>query len=593
MHILTIPHPYMKRLLTAACLALCIPLVSVGQKPYGNFEEYPLDLLERPNLRWLSDREVVFPEGLVELWARGLERNDPQLSRLIVDSLATAHRRGLKEASEMAPVLKELASAKDFSPALALSIANTLVTFDQDENAELLAEMATEFGPTVAAVVEPALARWQSKVYETQWAQRLSTGTAGETSMIHAVDGLSAIRSSNAAELIAAILTDEKRTPSLRLVAANRFGSLQESDTLKIAKELKSRSDQEILNHLLAIQVLNHASDEGAIQFFRDCLAVDSNAVQSQAVANLYRIQPALVEERFDQLKDHTDVNIRTHLVNALADARSPEQMPRLAVFLNDFNPHLRRRVSEHLIELAESELRDSVIESVVEIQSKKQWQGCEQANYVLGVLKHLPAGARMVELLGHQRGEVKVSSAWGLNQLKLEEHLPAMLEHAQSIWDGFQSKQLNSLNRGMTLHQAFLFNAFGDQRYQPAKPLMRKYVPKNFEIGADARIAAVWALGMLHENDPETGLAAALDGRIKDNGQFPELEGVRNMAAVSLGRMKSVPHLDTLYQFADEGLAGAQWALHHMEGRELPNPSPNRVFIDDWFLSPVQSDEN
>ena len=198
-----------------------------------------------------------------------------------------------------------------------------------------------------------------------------------------------------------------------------------------------------------------------------------------------------------------------------------------------------------------------------------------------------------MVELLGHQRGEVKVSSAWGLNQLKLEEHLPEMLEHAQSIWDGFQSKQLNGLTRGMTLHQAFLFNAFGDQRYQPAKPLMRKYVPKNFEIGADARIAAVWALGMLHENDPETGLAAALDGRIKDNGQFPELEGVRNMAAVSLGRMKSVPNLDTLYQFADEGLAGAQWALHHMEGRELPNPSPNRVFIDDWFLSPVQSDEN
>ena len=69
MHILTIPHPYMKRLLTAAFLALCVPLVSLGQKPYGNFEEYPLDLLERPNLRWLSDREVVFPEMVhPELW---------------------------------------------------------------------------------------------------------------------------------------------------------------------------------------------------------------------------------------------------------------------------------------------------------------------------------------------------------------------------------------------------------------------------------------------------------------------------------------------------------------------------------------------
>ena len=231
------------------------------------------------------------------------------------------------------------------------------MTFDQDENAELLAEMATESGPTVAAVVEPALARWQSKVYETQWAQRLSTGTAGETSMIHAVDGLSAIRSStplNSSQPFSLM----KNEPSLRLAAANRFGSLQESDTLKIAKELKSRSDQAILNHLLAIQVLNHASDEGAIQFFRDCLAVDSNAVQSQAVANLYRIQPALVEELFDQLKDHPDVNIRTHLVNALADATSPEQSPRLAIFLNDFNPHLRRRVSEHLIELAESDAR-------------------------------------------------------------------------------------------------------------------------------------------------------------------------------------------------------------------------------------------
>jgi HEAT repeat protein len=101
------------------------------------------------------------------------------------------------------------------------------------------------------------------------------------------------------------------------------------------------------------------------------------------------------------------------------------------------------------------------------------------------------------------------------------------------------------------------------------------KYVPKNYDIGVDARVAAVWALGMLHEDAVDEKLAADLVGRLEDNGQFPEIEDVRNMSAVSLGRMRAESALDSLKRFANEGLTGCHWALERMIGQAPPPVAP------------------
>jgi HEAT repeat protein len=585
----TTSHRWLACMLVLLTLACLTPNSSNGQMPYGNFEDYPLDLLQRPNLLWVSDQEIIFPEGLITLWEKALDRNEPQLSRLVIDSAAIAVQRGLSDVLALEPKLIELAKRDNLDPKLAAAIANALVDFNATSQAPLLVKLATDYGPSVSSIVEPALAEWKSTELEDVWTNRLQQGVAGEAEMIYAIKGLASIKSDQASEQLQQIVSDDKRSAAIRLIAAQQLAIIDSSGLLDLAKQISATSTPNHFYTLLAIEFLGRHTDEATIAFLYGTLDIQSDAVQSHAIRNLYRINPSLVEPLGERFKSSKDANVRQHLIDALADAASKERIFELSYFLNDINPHLRRSAAAHLLKLAERpELTESVIEATAQIQSGSQWQGCEQSTWVLGKLKYLPSGARMVELLGHERGDVKVAAAWGLNELKMPEHLPAMLEHAQSVWDGFQSGQLNAIMRGITPHQALLFNAFGDLRYSAAEPLLMKYVPKNYDIGVDARVAAVWALGMLHEDAVDEKLAADLVGRLEDNGQFPEIEDVRNMSAVSLGRMRAESALDSLKRFANEGLTGCHWALERMIGQAPPPLRPNRVLLNDWFLAPV-----
>ena len=222
----------------------------------------------------------------------------------------------------------------------------------------------------------------------------------------------------------------------------------------------------------------------------------------------------------------------------------------------------------------------------------KNEWRGCEQACFILASLDHKPSGPRMVELLGHERGEVKVASAWGLTQLRLEELLPDMLEHGQSVYDGFRSGQLSDEVRGNSLHMAHLFIAFGDQNYKPAEPLMRKYLPKDFTMGYEARPAAAWALGLLYEDDAQDDLVQIMDERLNDTaGIDPESDLMRRMCAVSMGRMNAESKLESLRKNS-LGLRAAHWAINRMTGEPMPPVDKLRYPIASWFLVPLREDE-
>ena len=99
----------------------------------------------------------------------------------------------------------------------------------------------------------------------------------------------------------------------------------------------------------------------------------------------------------------------------------------------------------------------------------------------MFGKIDHEPAAERMVELLGHPRGDVKVAAAWGLTQLRVADVLSDMLDHAESVYEGLKSGQLNARMPGVTFHLAHLCLAFGDQGYTAAEPLLLKLVPKSY----------------------------------------------------------------------------------------------------------------
>jgi HEAT repeat protein len=245
------------------------------------------------------------------------------------------------------------------------------------------------------------------------------------------------------------------------------------------------------------------------------------------------------------------------------------------------------------LLQLAEDPgLRKQVIVESMRVLRQDQWRGCEQACVLLARLDHKDSGRRMVELLGHERGEVTVAAAWGLTQLRVEALLPDMLDHAQSVFDGFRAGQLNDDMPGASLHVAHLFIALGDRKYGPADPLLRQYLPKDFSLGAESRAAAAWAVGFLYEEDPQQDLVALLAGRLNDIGGLePELDVVRQMCAVSLGRMNVESSRDDLRKYAGSGggVPGAcSWALERITGEKPPPIEPQVRPVDDWFLAPL-----
>jgi HEAT repeat protein len=256
---------------------------------------------------------------------------------------------------------------------------------------------------------------------------------------------------------------------------------------------------------------------------------------------------------------------------------------------LNDVNPNLRRSAADSLVQLArDAALKEAIIEETEKVLSRDDWQGCEQACVVLTKLDHRPSGRRMVELLGHQRGEVQVAAAWALTKLRIEELLPDMLDHAESVYDGFRSGVLNENMPGVSLHIAHLFIAFGDQNYQAAEPLMRKYMPKDPSLGWYSRAAAGWALGMLHEGDADSDLVAILVGRLNDAGIDPDNFDLRSMCAISLGRMMAESALPDLRRHASASMPACHWAIERMTGEKPPEITYETTIVDDWFLTPI-----
>jgi hypothetical protein len=119
----------------------------------------------------------------------------------------------------------------------------------------------------------------------------------------------------------------------------------------------------------------------------------------------------------------------------------------------------------------------------------------------------------------------------------------------------------------------------------------MKRYVPRSAR-GQESRAAAIWALGYLHENMPDEGLADDFGERLADiEGTVPEDERVRRMSAVSIGRMKNENEVVRLQRFAGwrspSGVA-CLWSISRMKNEPMPE---REVYYEEqrgWFLEPV-----
>ncbi len=589
------------RLLTLICGGCLLASVSPcqAQDPLLSAEGWqPMDLVmfHDPQLE-LGVPELRLPTGLKALWLQAMARPDAELRRLAADSFALAHQRGMRDLADTYMPLATLLAPLEHDPSVRRAAAHALIQLDARDHASLLADAAKSDGLTMAVQVEPALARWKSDAMRDTWLARLDNPQAGPTYRLMAIAGLGAIGEPQAAKSLRQLVSDTKIVPAERIAAARAMSRIQPAGLVKLATTLAAaeESPTALLDTLLAIELLQQEDGPESLALLKRFVANASPAIQSGALRRLYAIDPTQVYEFAESAVGSSDSGVRTVGAKALISKKTVASIAPLATLLDDVNPTLRRHVAKSLVELAgEPELREEVITQASMMLETGQWRGLEQAAVVLVLLDHKPAGARLVELLPFERGEVMHAAGWGLRRLAMPEHLPAMLAHAQDAYEGFSNGTMTFESAGSEFKIAQLFMAFGQMRYGEAEPLLRKYVPKVTTLGAYARAAAVWSVGLLNEGKAPQDLTELMIARLADIFSFePESEVVRQMCAISIGRMKSefaVPKLKSLVE-TDGGYPkrATYWALEQLTGEPSPPPDPNIATFGDWFLIPAQ----
>ena len=588
-------------LVFVACLGCILASTSAvlaegpGDDVPGRFDEYELVMLERPLLELLPGQPIKFPEGLVELWMRALDRKEPELQRLIIDTMAMAFAENLQGLDVATERLVTLVSQENQDLDVLRAAIQTLISLDARDQQDLCAKLALAKGATISEIAEPALAKWQSKVMEQAWIGRLQEQAASPSQMVLAMRGLAAVKSVGANEALESLVLNASALRQLRITAAQTLGTVSPETQIQLAAKLQSQASKQVIDALLALAVLEGNDSPDAVELLQSLVDHRNSAVQSQALAHLYRVDYRLVLPHVERLIGSRDANVRDWCAKALVDDRNSDDVTLLAGLLNDVNPNLRAFIARSLVDFCEAgELKPLVLSEVDKVLAGANWRGCEQACVVLGTLDYEPAAERMVELLGHPRGDVKVAAAWALTQLRVAEVLPDMLDHAESVYQGLSSGQLNARMPGVTFHLAHLFVAFGDQGYTTAESLLVKMIPKSYEYGEFPRPAAVWALGLFHKGESSCPLIPQLVDRLQDDqGMVPEIELVRIMSAVSLGRMdaKSAESAMAKYAVKTNMLGSAtRWGIEQITGDPVPLP-PHKTTTNtnnQWFLTPL-----
>lgn len=536
--------------------------------------------------------KVVYSDQLKPLWLEALQQPDAELQRMAAETIAHAHEWGLEGLEDTVPELRDILKRESLDPTVRRAVVNALVTLDAKESAAQLAALLDTATIAIAQLIEPALARWDFPPVRELWRQRLGDATTEQSRMQLAIACLGAVGDLESSSALHEIVKDTNALFPLRLAAARALSQIKGGNNVALARAMSGESANAAL---LSVSLLLHSTSAEAIELLRQLARQDSTSVVHAALQSLYAIDPKLVLEFTEVAIGSRDANVRSVIYKGLVHKSDAPAILQLGPTLNDVNPNLRRYVTRSLLQLArDPDRRQTVIDVASDAISQADWRGIEQGLVLIGALDHEPAAPKLLELLAHKRPEVSVAAAWSLRKLAVKETLSAMLEQAQRQTKvaedhSYEAKYYHALD----LQLCQLFQAFGELNYREAEPLMRRYIPKlKLLFDGRARPAAVWAIGKLNEGKVDEALASQLAERLADNMSMePEIDPVRQMSAIAIGRMNAKSQIAVLNRFAIEapshvGLACA-WSLERMTGEAREFNFEQNISVSGWFLTP------
>jgi len=541
-----------------------------------------------PVPKWLPK----FSKTLVPIWLEALARPEAETRRVAAGTFAIAASRSMPDLEPAVEPLRSILTNDD-DPVVRRAAAAALVAMDAQQASGELANAAANDGLLMAIIAEPALAQWGDAAAQEVWLSRLQDPRCEPALLRLATESLAIAGTSKAVEPLLASVVDDTRPFAVRVTAARACGSLQATGLLDTASDLATRRLRPAhTGPLLAVLLLAKHDDPGTVKLLTSLASASEPTVATAALDRLRQIDNELALPLARPAITSPDAGLRRVAAEILITRGDAAAVTSLCPLLDDRNPGIRGMVAGALILFAADEdLEPAVLEGSTAVLAADGWRGLEQAALVLGTLDHEPAADRLLQVLNDPRPEAAVAAAWALRKLSVDATLEPLLRfaeagHARMAGEGAASYV------GLQLSQIFQF--FGEVRYEPGEPLMRKFVPKSTLL-PDTRGAACWALGYLKQENPDEQLAETFAGRLADVGSpNPENDLVRAMTALGLGRMKSESQLSTLRTFGDQhgpidhvGLS-CLWAIEQITGEPMETIETLTFGVSGWFLQPA-----
>jgi HEAT repeat protein len=560
----------------------------------------------------VSRTELFYTDRAKGLWEKAFQQPNLDLKRQVANAVVLAKRRGVKGIESLVPALRTAFDPEEQVPVVRLAIARALIELDVRAAAPSLWKQAQAGSGDLRDLVEPALARWGHRPANAVWLERLRDPNTRQRDLVLAIHCLETVREERAADRLRELVVAERTPPPVRLQAARALGSLRTSGLEKDAQALAGdTSARGVTGRLAAAALLRKHRGKVAVEFLTR-LALDREpAVTAAAVAPLVEFDPKLAQGALDHLLASPDASVRLLGVEVLFRVPSEKHAALLGERLDDLHPDVRVKARHSLQKLAaRKDLQKPVIEAGMTRLGRASWRGQEQAAVLLAQLDHKEAAGRLVELLESPRPETFIAAAWGLRKLAVADTLPDALKYVEAERSRQSAKQnLPGRQGNMTPwleHQFSQLNQFfGQQKYAAADEVLRGFIPHQpTGVNYEARAAAIWALGKIHEGKSVPSLVDVLAKRLNDVATMPpEDPRVRRMSAIALGRLRSKDAkgakdadfaLQVLQGFAPGETLSAEpvfnacaWALERITGEKMPKAVTIRREVIDWFLSP------
>lgn len=560
----------------------------------ARFDTLPMRMHFEPHMIAPTNSETLDPR-YVPLFERTLrDIDDDELLETAALSLARVAEEKMQNIETTADILmKHLESHPNRR--VRFACARALANADYMSAAAALLALDSQIDDAERLWIDPALARWKFAPAADVWKKRLTDDSQTAVAISLACEGLIALNDSQASESLRTVLNNRRLIYEKRFAAAKALSSISpETAFEESAKYIAGNVSERIL----AVQLLSSQNAESLTKLFALC-ADASDGVASAAWLAMYRLMPEGLLPALDSGRSHRDAVIRMTTARVMRQFPTQERTSWLHEQLNDKHLEVRNVAREMLVLVAQEQptLRDSIVALAGDCiaADSENWQGIEQSLLLLGQLRGGQFSDRCIPLLEHSRNEVLVTAAWLLHLFPDATVEPAIRQHLTRNDEMLKAPATAPEGAYLGLQSAYLIQYAGLMRLKDLELFLQPNFKKTEPGGYEKRSAAMWTMGLLHENDPVPELTKSFIERLADRDSLlPEHWNVRRMSAVALGILRAKSAASGLIQaYEIDSIEGtipdsARWSLG-MIGEPMPEPTEGYLErIGGWKLNPL-----